>query len=67
VPSDTVTNTSQVVSGKDPLAGWKYKLTDSQVDTILAVLKIFDMDFYTKELEPDYEKLLMFGSRSINE
>ncbi len=67
IPSDTVTKSSQVISGKDPLAGWTNRLTEQQVDNILAVLQIFGMDFYNKELEPDYEKLSAFGSRPINE
>jgi len=61
VPSDTVENDSQIVSGKDPLEGWKSKLSDQQVDNILAVLTIFKLDFYGKDLEPDYEKLYAFG------
>ncbi len=58
--SDTVTHSSQIVSGKDPLAGWKTKLSSEQVSDILAVLAIFGMDFYGKELEPDYNKLYDF-------
>ena len=61
-PSDTVTETSQVVSGKDPLAGWRNKLTEAEVDNILAVLDVFGMDFYSHELEPNYEKLNKFSA-----
>ncbi len=61
IPSDTVTNSSQIVTGKDPLEGWKHKFSDQQVDNILAVLEIFGMDFYSSELEPDYNKLSTFG------
>ena len=60
-PSDTVTETSQVVSGKDPLAGWRNKLTEAEVDNILAVLNVFGMDFYSHDLEPNYEKLNEFS------
>jgi len=60
-PSDTVESNSQIVAGKDPLAGWASALSEKQVNNILAVLKIFDMDFYTKDLQPDYEKLDAFG------
>lgn len=62
-PSDTVTKASQVVTGEDPLAGWTHKLTEQQIDNILAVLKIFDMDFYSRSLEPDYEKMMSFGHK----
>ena len=61
IPSDTVTSNSQIVSGKDPLSGWKNKLSEQQVSNIFKVLKIFNMDFYNHELEPDYEKLASFG------
>jgi len=61
IPSDTATKSSQVVKGGDPLAGWKKKLNEQQVDNILAVLKIFKMDFYDKGLEPDHKKLGAFG------
>jgi hypothetical protein len=63
VPSDTVENDSQIVSGKDPLAGWKNKLSSQQVDSILAVLTIFKLDFYSHDLEPHYEKLNSFGAQ----
>ncbi len=61
IPSDTVTSGSQIVLGNDPLAGWKNKLTEQQVNNIIKVLKIFNMDFYNNSLEPDYEKLSSFG------
>jgi hypothetical protein len=61
VPSDTSTSSSQVVKGKDPLAGWCNRLNDDQVNNILSVLEIFGMDFYSAELEPDYDRLAAFG------
>ena len=61
IPSDTATNSSQIVAGKDSLAGWKHKLTDQQVENILAVLEIFEMNFYSSELEPDFQRLSEFG------
>ena len=59
-PSDTVTNSSQIVTGKDPLAGWKRTLSIEQINNVLNVLYIFKMDFYSNELEADYEKLDRF-------
>ncbi len=67
IPSDTVTKGSQVVAGRDPLAGWRGKLNDRQVDNILAVLNKFGMDFYSTALEPDYVRLSEFGSRPAND
>jgi len=65
-PSDTVVENSQIVMGRDPLAGWKEKLSQVQIDNILAVLKIFDLDFYSEKLEPDYEKMMSYGTRFSN-
>lgn len=62
-----MTNNSQVVKGCDPLAGWKSKLTDLQVNNILAVLKVFKMEFDRAALEPDYEKLAAFERSSKGE
>ncbi len=67
IPSDTVAENSQVLGGKDPLAGWKTRLTELQVNNVLAVLKIFSMDFYDHELEPQYDKLSAFMKTGINQ
>jgi len=64
VPSDTVTEDSQIIKEADPLAGWKKKLTAQQVASILEVLSVFNMDFYSEELEPDYAKLEKFVAAS---
>jgi hypothetical protein len=62
-PSKTVTGSSQVLAGRDPLAGWKNILSEDQVMNILSVLKIFEMEFYTGNLEPDYDKLNNFSTK----
>ena len=62
-PSDTVADNSEIVSGNDPLAGWKKNLTNKQVSNILSVLEIFGLDFYSDALEPDYEKLNNFSAK----
>ncbi len=59
-PSNTISNKSEIAKGKDPLAGWKNQLTETQISEILSVLTIFNMDFYTADLEPDYDKLTQF-------
>ncbi len=60
-PSDTATETSPIVSGKDPLGGWQHRLTNRQVNNILSVLNIFGMNFYSAEPEPEYSRLRAFG------
>ena len=57
IPSDTVTADSQIIQEADPLAGWKKQLSSAQVTSILEVLAVFNMDFYSQQLEPDYDKL----------
>ncbi len=39
------------------LTNWQEKLNKDQQKKILNVVKDFGMDFYTEELEPDYERL----------
>jgi len=60
-PSSTITESSQVNKGADPLSGWKTQLTDRQVENILLVLGIFGMTFYSEDLEPDYAALEEFS------
>lgn len=57
VPSATTKQWSNVISGKDPLAGWKYNLTKEQIRQILGVVSAFGLEFYGDELEPDYDRL----------
>jgi hypothetical protein len=59
-PSNTVTKSSQIVTGKDPLSGWKSRLSQKQINNVMSVLAIFDMNFYNEELEADYEILYNF-------
>ena len=56
-PSNTIAEGSEIIKGRDPLAGWQNKLSSQQVDNILSVLDIFNIDFYNRSLEPNYEKL----------
>lgn len=60
-PSDTSTGSSQIMHGKDPLAGWRSHLSENQVSNIVAVVSLFNLDFYTSELEPDYVRLSEYG------
>jgi len=62
-PSHTVTSNSAVATGKDPLMGWKKKLTQQQISNILDVVKLFSMDFYTEDVEPDYLRLYDFQAQ----
>jgi len=52
------------INSKKLLSRWKSELNTEQVSRILNIVKIIGMDFYTEELEPDYERL--YGDSPIN-
>lgn len=56
-PSKTVTDNSQVLMGRDPLSGWKRHLSEEQAAHILFIVRLFNLDFYSEALEPDYDRL----------
>lgn len=66
-PSNTIAEGSEIIKGRDPLAGWQKKLSSQQVDDILSVLEIFGLDFYDRSLEPNYDKLNNFQAVKPNE
>jgi hypothetical protein len=43
-----------IENGEKQLSKWKKSLTNKQIDNILKIVSIFDMDFYSNEIEPDY-------------
>ncbi len=55
--SSSTVSDSNVKTGKNPLTGWKEKLTRTQIDRILSVVHQAELYFYTKDLEPDYSQL----------
>lgn len=57
IPSATTAEASNVYQGKDPLSGWKEHLTPVQIKRILSLVELFGLDFYSEDLEPDYERL----------
>lgn len=56
-PSKTVTANSQVVKDRDSLSGWRGHLSTEQITRIHNVVRLFHLDFYTDDLEPDQERL----------
>jgi hypothetical protein len=40
------------------LSKWKKSLTDKQIERILSLVSAFGLDFYTEEIEPDYNNLI---------
>jgi len=49
--------------GGNPLAVWQRRLSDNEIESILAVVKSFGMDFYTDKLEPDYSRLYTYTNK----
>ena len=64
-PSKTVTQASQIVSGNDPLAGWKKALTGQQIERILEIVNFWGLNFYSDALEPNYDRL--YGTTPIRQ
>lgn len=52
-PSATTKKNSNVAQKKNPLEGWREKLTQQQIERILNVLKMANFNIYTEELEPN--------------
>jgi hypothetical protein len=44
----------------EQLSKWKEKLSEKKVENILKIVREFDLDFYTEEIEPDYKRLENF-------
>ncbi len=44
-----------VKNSSKQLSKWKKNLTKKQIDRILSIVYDFGLDFYTEEIEPDYE------------
>ncbi len=63
IPSFTTRAGSSVEGKEDQLALWKERLSRQQIRKILDVVSAFGLDFYTEELEPDYDRL--YGERPV--
>jgi hypothetical protein len=46
------------------LSKWKNALSSKQIDRILDIAETFGLDFYSQEIEPDYDGLLKYQSSS---
>lgn len=58
IPSQTTVNDSNVKKdNRDPLTTWQKRLSEKQIENILEVLDVFEVDFYSRNLDADYEIL----------
>jgi hypothetical protein len=55
--SKTTQKVSNIGKNKDPLIGWKHRLTPQQIDNILSVVHRVGIVFYTDALTPNYQQL----------
>jgi hypothetical protein len=46
------------------LSKWKDALSSKQIDRILDIAETYGLDFYSQEIEPDYDRLLKYQSSS---
>lgn len=56
-PSKTTSKDSYLRINKDPLAGWRDRLTQKQIQRILDIVKSYGLDFYSEALTPNYDLL----------
>jgi len=45
-----------ILKTEKQLSKWKKALTNKQIERVLKVVKDFDLDFYTEDIEPDYDR-----------
>jgi len=59
LPSNvTQKNEKKMIAKMDAqLSKWKESLTEKQIERILSIVSAFGLDFYTKEIEPDYDNI----------
>jgi len=62
VASAYASNDLKTTNKGKQLAKWRSRLTDPQIDRILEIVSAFGLDFYTRDLEPDYDRLMQFSS-----
>lgn len=60
-PSDTSTEKEKINQRDHILTSWQQTLTADQIDNILSVVNIFNMAFYNKNIEADYQLLKNFN------
>lgn len=46
-----------ILKAEKQLSKWKKALSEKQIERILNVVKDFGLDFYTENIEPDYERI----------
>ena len=46
-----------ITNADKQLSKWKRTLSEKQINNILKIVKIFDLDFYTENIEPDYKQV----------
>jgi hypothetical protein len=56
-PSATTVSNSNVSEGRDPLKGWRERLTSEQIDAILRIAHDTGIEAYTDALVPDVDHL----------
>ena len=62
--SSTTQKLSNIALNKNPLDGWKKRLSVEQIDNILRVVHKIGIDFYTDSLIPNYNQLSFFATKS---
>jgi hypothetical protein len=62
--SETASTDLVLDDTKAQLSKWRSRLTDEQIEEILRVVRGFGLDFYSRDLRPDVERLKDMAGRS---
>jgi hypothetical protein len=56
-PSGSASDSLRTDRSEAQLAKWRRRLSETQIENILRIVHAFGLDFYTRALRPDEEKL----------
>jgi len=57
VASEYASDDLKTSDSRNQLAKWRSRLSGQQIDRILDIVSAFGLDFYTRELEPNYSRI----------
>lgn len=55
--SKSASESLEVRSPQQQLEKWKTQLSDAEIDRVLELVAAFEIDFYSRDTEPDYDRL----------
>jgi hypothetical protein len=65
VPSSSAASSLETERIHKQLSKWRKKLSTDEVDRILRIVDDFGLDFYSKNVHPDYDRLMQFQRNEV--